>query len=101
MVSYSTTNVDFGLGTEATYICNDGYVLRGVRGDRVRTCQLDGTWTGTEPTCGKSVFVVHGHGSWRGEYERESALIFIPLPRDSIARIFDACVLTCSKVYPD
>ena len=32
----------------ATYTCNTGFMLFG---NSMRTCQADGTWTGTEPTC--------------------------------------------------
>jgi len=40
-----------GLPTEGdtcVYQCDDGYIVSG-SGDR--TCQSDGTWTGSEPTC--------------------------------------------------
>ncbi len=37
-----------GLGSEATYGCEDGYLLTG---DATRTCQADETWSGAEPTC--------------------------------------------------
>ena len=33
----------------AVYICNDGYVI--VNGSTNRTCQADGHWTGTKPSC--------------------------------------------------
>ena len=32
----------------SVYTCDQGYRLVGYA---VRTCQADGTWTGTEPTC--------------------------------------------------
>ena len=32
----------------ATYNCNNGYNLTG---DMTRTCQANGTWSGTAPTC--------------------------------------------------
>ena len=34
----------------ATYSCNDMYVLVG---NKTRTCQEDGRWSGYEPYCGK------------------------------------------------
>ena len=37
-------------GQEATYTCNNMYDLVG---DGTRTCQADGVWSGTDPTCGK------------------------------------------------
>ena len=36
------------IGTVATYSCDTGYTLNG---DRVRTCQSDGTWSGSVQTC--------------------------------------------------
>ena len=35
-------------GTTATHSCTRGQLFDG---DTVRTCQNDGTWTGTEPSC--------------------------------------------------
>ena len=32
----------------ATYTCNTGYQLTG---NSTRTCQFDGTWSGSSPTC--------------------------------------------------
>ena len=43
-VSYSTTTY----GSTATYSCDTGYTLVG---DATRTCQADGTWSGSEPVC--------------------------------------------------
>lgn len=38
-----------GLGSEATYVCNSGFRL--AFGDRIRTCIIEGYWSGTEPCC--------------------------------------------------
>ena len=38
-------------GTIATYSCSPGYQLTG--GSSQRACGLNGTWNGTEPSCGK------------------------------------------------
>ena len=35
-------------GQTATYSCNTGYNLMG---DSTRTCQADGMWSRSEPTC--------------------------------------------------
>jgi len=35
-------------GSDATYSCNLSYT---VSGNSVRTCQADGSWSGTEPVC--------------------------------------------------
>ena len=39
-------------GDRATYSCNTNYELSG---DRVRTCQNDGSWSGSAPTCNRIV----------------------------------------------
>ena len=36
------------VGSTATYECNTGFTLMG---NIERTCQDDGDWSGTEPTC--------------------------------------------------
>ena len=41
-----TNNTD--VDTQANYTCDAGYCLYG---NRYRTCQSDGNWTGTEPSC--------------------------------------------------
>ena len=43
-VTYTATTV----GSVATYTCNAGYELNGVS---VRACQIDGTWSGSQPSC--------------------------------------------------
>ncbi len=40
-----------GVAAIATYTCNTGYVLTGNGGANTRTCQADGTWTGSDPAC--------------------------------------------------
>ena len=44
-VSLTTTT----FGSTATYECDAGYVLVG--GEETRTCQENGQWSGTAPTC--------------------------------------------------
>ena len=41
-------------GSAALYDCDQGYALSG---SAMRNCQANGTWSGTEPTCGEPVFV--------------------------------------------
>ena len=36
------------VGTVASYTCNDGFQLIG---DKTRTCQKDGEWSGADPVC--------------------------------------------------
>ena len=36
------------VGTQANYTCDAGYCLYG---NQYRTCQSDGNWTGTDPSC--------------------------------------------------
>ena len=43
-VEYNSDTV----GSIARYSCNAGYMLSG---DRTRTCQDTGMWSGTQPTC--------------------------------------------------
>ena len=42
-------------GSVANYTCDTGYDLVG---DTTRTCQSDGQWSGSEPTC-QSKFVIN------------------------------------------
>ena len=44
MVSVTMTT----LGSAATYSCNNGYSLIG---PAMRTCQANGSWSDTDPTC--------------------------------------------------
>ena len=37
--------------SQATYTCNDGFAISS--GDDTRTCEANGEWSGSEPTCGK------------------------------------------------
>ena len=47
MVSYSDPTL--GVGSVATYTCNQNYVLVG--DSRHSTCQSDGTWSSSGPFC--------------------------------------------------
>ena len=39
-------------GSTATYTCNTGFELLDLTpGNDMRTCQLDDTWSGSEPQC--------------------------------------------------
>ena len=38
-------------GATATYTCDSGYELDLTSGSEVRTCQADGMWSGSAPTC--------------------------------------------------
>jgi len=40
--------VDCSDGGTCTFTCDTGFTLSG---SAVRTCQEDGTWSGTQPTC--------------------------------------------------
>ena len=60
----------FFKGTVATYECDDLFTLNG---NAVITCQSDGTWSGSEPTCQRehefcthahNYICVHTHGHW-------------------------------------
>ena len=42
------TLTDTTVGSTATYECDSGFTLVG---NEERTCQDDGTWSGTDPTC--------------------------------------------------
>ena len=37
--------------SQATYTCNDGFIISS--GNGTRTCEANGEWSGSEPTCGK------------------------------------------------
>ena len=42
---------DASFGGVATYTCNTGYDLTGAV---IRSCQIDGSWSGTPPICEES-----------------------------------------------
>ena len=48
-------------GFTATYTCNSGFELLDLTpGSDIRTCQPNGTWSGSEPQCiGKSVMYMY------------------------------------------
>lgn len=35
--------------SQATYTCNDGFIISS--GNDTRTCEANGEWSGTDPTC--------------------------------------------------
>ena len=43
-------------GDVCTFTCDEGYEQSGSYN---RTCQSDGTWSGTETSCAKGVYTVH------------------------------------------
>ncbi|KAK2192696.1 hypothetical protein NP493_25g07026 [Ridgeia piscesae] len=47
MATYSVTAVMYM--SQVTYSCRHGYVM--AAGDKVRTCEENGRWSGTAPTC--------------------------------------------------
>ena len=47
-MSYQPDETPPTVGAEATYACNMGYVLEG---NSTRTCDDNGTWTGSVPEC--------------------------------------------------
>ena len=51
MVSAALPDGERYTGTVATYSCSPGYQLVG--GSSLRACGPDGTWNGTQPSCGK------------------------------------------------
>ena len=49
MIGYDMETMDARpMNTVATYTCVTGYMLDG---DRTRTCEATGMWSGTDPTC--------------------------------------------------
>ena len=51
--SYSSTTV----GSRVTYTCNTGYLR--TSGSSSRTCQSNGQWSGTHPTCTRKSTLCH------------------------------------------
>ena len=43
------TEASKGIGATVTYVCDLGYIQNS--GNMVRTCDNDGTWDGTLPSC--------------------------------------------------
>ena len=52
MIQFNST----GLGSETTYVCNPGFRL--AFGDRIRTCTINGYWSGIMPCCISKCWVV-------------------------------------------
>ena len=46
------------LGDNCTFTCDDGYELGG---SSFRTCEKDGVWSGTKPTCTRGMFFLCMH----------------------------------------
>ena len=44
------------VGSTAIYRCVTGFILLG---DAIRTCQPNGQWSGSEPSCGKQVLLLY------------------------------------------
>ena len=58
MVIYNSQGQDRTLvGATVTYTCDTGYTLSG---SRMRTCQANGTWTGSDPTCNSECLLGRG-----------------------------------------
>ena len=53
-----TLTVGTTLGQTATYSCNTGYNLVG---DSTRTCQAEGNWSGSAPTCQGTYVITLSH----------------------------------------
>lgn len=51
-----TLSMGRSVTSEASYTCNEGFTLSG---DTMRTCQPDGEWSGSEPTCSGKQFHIH------------------------------------------
>ena len=55
----TVNDTDRTFGQTATYSCDTGYSLVG---DRTRTCQASGSWSGSAPTCqGTFIIKTHSH----------------------------------------
>ena len=60
-------------GQTAIYSCNAGYNLVG---DSTRTCQADGMWSGSAPTCQSMLLLPHRHSSEGQDFDSVHLLIF-------------------------
>ena len=56
------------MGSNAYYKCNTGYSLLG---NRVRTCQSNGAWSGEDPSCQSEEHAWESKKDWRGEERGE------------------------------
>ena len=43
------------ISSQAIYLCDAGFIIQG---SRIRVCQLDGEWSGIEPTCARKNWFV-------------------------------------------
>ena len=75
--------------SRVTYTCNAGYLR--TAGSSSRTCQSNGQWSGTHPTCTRKSTLCHYIYSLHTDYKHtEELLVFlvctqsIPFPKPSI-----------------
>ena len=73
----------------ATYSCNCGYCLVG---DETRTCQANGQWSGSEPTC-NSLSIPAGMGVY--QCPTMSYWVNFCVTTFSLAKYIDCCILVC------
>jgi len=75
--------------SEAHYVCDEGYELRG---DSVRVCRLDG-WTGKNPSCGKFMSMIMGMKNYWQLASTCAKLDSQPTWKSSVALWMEAYIL--------